>query len=79
MKAVVFEGEGRMRVADESKPEAMGSKDAVLRVTTPAIRGSDPYVRGAHGAARGADGGPRDHGYHRAPAMRSRAYSPARS
>ena len=41
MKAVVFEGKSRMRVADENKPEAMGSKDAVLRVTTSAICGSD--------------------------------------
>ena len=44
MKAVVFEGKSRMRVADENKPEAMGPKDAVLRVTTSAICGSDLHM-----------------------------------
>ncbi|MHB1512654.1 MAG: glutathione-independent formaldehyde dehydrogenase [Acidiferrobacter sp.] len=44
MKAVVYEGESRMRVVDEKEPGTAGVKDAVLRVTTSAICGSDLHM-----------------------------------
>ena len=44
MKAVIYEGENRMRVADQKEPSLAGPKDAVLRVTTSAICGSDLHM-----------------------------------
>ena len=44
MKAVVYDGPRRMRVADEPEPKLKGPKDAVLRVTTSAICGSDLHM-----------------------------------
>jgi threonine dehydrogenase-like Zn-dependent dehydrogenase len=44
MKAVMYEGENRMRVVDEKAPGTAGVKDATLRVTISAICGSDLHM-----------------------------------
>src|SRR5438045_6260014 len=44
MKAVVYDGPRRMRVADEPEPKLKGRKEAVLRVTTSAICGSELHM-----------------------------------
>ncbi len=44
MKAVVYEGENRMRVSEQQDPSVAGPEDALLRVTTSAICGSDLHM-----------------------------------
>lgn len=44
MKAVSFEGEGRMAVVDRPRPSIQQPTDAILRVTTSGICGSDLHM-----------------------------------
>jgi threonine dehydrogenase-like Zn-dependent dehydrogenase len=55
MKAVVFHGQGDIRIDDVAQPEILDDRDAIIEVTSSAICGTDlHFVRGSmQGVARG--------------------------
>src|SRR6201981_1639463 len=44
MKAIRYQGKGRMSVSNQPKPKLKGPTDALLRVTTSGICGSDLHM-----------------------------------